>query len=166
MNALVVYFTQFGNTRQVAEVIASVLTGAGEARVMPIDRLATADLEDASLVVFGSPTHYQNLPKEVRAALDTLPRRVLRGKRVAAFDTSLEMWGPLMRMTAAHRLLAKLRKLGGKKVIRPETYLVTRGEAPESGERQDALREGELERARAWAASILARIGAGMENAA
>jgi hypothetical protein len=71
-----------------------------------------------------------------------------------------------MRMTAAHRLLAKLRKLGGKKVIRPETYLVTRGEAPESGERQDALREGELERARAWAASILARIGAGMENAA
>jgi flavodoxin len=131
MNALVVYFTQFGNTQKVAEVIAEVLTGEGEAYVMSIDGLAAADLEDASLVVFGSPTHYQNLPKEVRTALDTLPKRVLRGKRVAAF------------------------KLGGKKVASPETYLVTRGEVPESGERQDALCEGELERARAWAASLL-----------
>ena len=30
------------------------------------------------------------------------------GMRVAAFDTSVEMWGPLMWMTAAHRLLPKL----------------------------------------------------------
>ena len=85
---------------------------------------------------------------------------------MAAFDTSLEMWGPLMWMTAAHRLLPRLRKLGGKQVVRPETYLVVRGEDPESGERRDALCEGELERARVWAASILERSGARMERAA
>jgi hypothetical protein len=73
---------------------------------MPIDGLTATVLEDASLVVFGSPTHYQNLPKTIRAALDALPKRVLRGKRVAAFDTSLEMWGPLMWMTAAHSSIA------------------------------------------------------------
>jgi flavodoxin len=155
MNAVVVYYSQFGNTHKVAEAIVDVLSSAGEAHVIPIDGLTAADLEDASLVIFGSPTHYQNLPKEVRAALDTLPKRVLCGKRVAAFDTSVEAWGPLMRMTAAHRLLPRLRKLGGKKVARPETYLVMRGEVPGSGERQDALSEGELERARAWAASII-----------
>jgi flavodoxin len=166
MNTVVVYYSKFGNTRKIAETIAEVLTGAGETRVMPLNELAAADLEDASLIVFGSPTHYQNLPKEVRAALDTLPKHALRGKRVAAFDTSLEAWGPLMRMTAAHRLLPRLRRLGGKKVIRPETYLVTRGEVPESGERQDALREGELERARAWAGSILDRSGTRMKHAA
>ena len=166
MNTLVVYFTKFGNTRQVAEAIASVLSGEGEAHVISIDELTAADLEDVSLVVFGSPTHYQNLPKEVRAALDTLPKRVLHGKQVAAFDTSVEAWGPLMRMTAAHRLLPRLRKLGGKKVAGPETYLVTRGESPGSGERQDALREGELERAQTWAASILTHIGTEIERAA
>ena len=165
MNALVVYFTQFGNTRKIAEAIAEVLAGAGEARVISLDTLAAAALQDANLVVVGSPTHYQNLPKQVRATLDTLPKRALRGKQVAAFDTSLEMWGPLMRMTAAHRLLPRLGKLGGKKVVRPETYFVTRGEVPESGERLDALCEGELDRARAWAASILERVEARIERA-
>jgi flavodoxin len=166
VNALVVYFSQFGNTHKVAETIAEVLAGAGEARVTSLDGLTAVELADADLIVIGSPTHYQNLPKQVRAALDALPRRALRGKRVAAFDTSLEMWKPLMWMTAAHRLLPRLRRLGGKPVVRPETYLVARGEAPEGGERRDALREGELERARAWAASILERIGASMERAA
>jgi flavodoxin len=166
VNSLVVYFTQFGNTQNVAETITSVLAGAGEARAMSLDGLTPAELEDVNLIVLGSPTHYQNLPKQVRAVLDTLPKGVLRGKQVAAFDTSIETWGPLMRMTAAHRLLPKLRKLGGTKVVPPETYFVTRGEAPESGERQDALLEGELERARAWAASILERSSARMERAA
>jgi flavodoxin len=163
MNALVVYYTQFGNTQKVAAAISEALAGAKEARAMPIDVLTATGLADADLVVFGSPTHYQNLPKQVREALDALPRHALRGKRVAAFDTSLEMWGPLMWMTAAHRLLPRLRKLGGKPVARPETYLVVRGTAPESEERRDALCEGELERARAWAASILEQVGAGME---
>jgi flavodoxin len=166
MNALVVYFSHFGNTRKIAETIAEVLMGAGEARAVSIDGLTAAELKDADLVVFGSPTHYQNLPKAVRAALDTLPKRALRGKRVAAFDTSVETWRPLMWMTAAHRLLPKLRRLGGAKAVPPETYLVARGEAPESGERRDALHEGELEHAKAWAASILERIGARMERAA
>jgi flavodoxin len=156
--ALVVYFTQFGNTKKVAEMMAEVLSGAGKARAIPIDGLTAADLADADWVIFGSPTHYQNLPKAVRAALDALPRRALRGKGVAAFDTSVETWGPLMWMTAAHRLLPRLRRLGGKPVARPETFLVVRGEDPESGERRDALVEGELERARSWAASILKRV--------
>jgi flavodoxin len=166
MKALAVYFSRFGNTKKVAEAIAEVLAGAEDARAVPIDGLTADALQEADLVVIGSPTHYQNLPKEVRAALDTLPRRVLRGKRVAAFDTSVDTWGPLMWMTAAHRLLPKLRKLGGRKVARPETFLVARGEDPESGERQDALCEGELERARGWAASILERTTASMARAA
>jgi hypothetical protein len=63
-----------------------------------------------------------------------------------------------MWMTAAHRLLPKLRRMGGAKVVGPAIYFVERGEDPESGERQDALCGGELERAEAWAASILERV--------
>lgn len=157
MRSIVAYYTRYGNTKKVAEVIAEVLAGAGEARTAPIDELTADELEGVDLLVAGSPTHYQSLPKEVRAMLDEWPKRSLRGVQVAAFDTSVEAWGPLMWMTAAHRLLSELRKLGGKKVVGPETFLVERGKAPESEERQDALREGELERAKAWAADLSQR---------
>lgn len=156
MKTVVVYFTKFGNTRKVAEAIAGRLADAGEARALSFEELTASDLEEADLVVMGSPTHYQNLPKEVRAVLDTLPRKCLAGKKVAAFDTSVETWGPLMRMTAAHRLRSKLRKLGGKPIAKAETFLVERGTSPEDEEvRQDALLEGELERAPAWAEMLL-----------
>jgi flavodoxin len=157
MKSVVAYYTRYGNTQRVAEAIAEVLAGAGEARAVPVDELDVGELEGVALLVAGSPTHYQSLPKEVRAMLDEWPKRALRGVQVAAFDTSVETWGPLMWMTAAHRLLPKLRKLGGKKIAGPETFLVERGKSPESGERHDALREGELERARAWAADLLER---------
>jgi len=156
MKSRVVYYSRFSNTKAIAEAIAGVLASAGEARATSLDELTAADLADADTVIVGSPTHYQNLPNAVRASLAELPKRALRGKRVAAFDTSVEAWGPLMWMTAAHRLLPKLRKLGGKRLVRPASFLVTRGTDPESGERQDALCEGEIERARAWAESILA----------
>jgi flavodoxin len=156
MKSCVIYYSHFGNTKAIAEAIAGVLADAGEVRTTSLNELAAADLADADTVVVGSPTHYQNLPKAVRASLAELPKRVLRGKRVAAFDTSVEAWGPLMSMTAAHRLLPKLRKIGGRRLVRPVTFFVTRGVDPKSEERKDALCEGEIERARAWAQSILA----------
>ena len=156
MKSCVIYYSRFGNTQAIAEAVANVLADAGEARAISLDALTAADLADADTVIVGSPTHYQNLPKAVRTSLAELPKRALRGKRVAAFDTSVEAWGPLMRMTAAHRLLPKLRKLGGRRLARPETFFARRGTVPGSEERQDTLCEGEIERARAWADSILA----------
>ena len=76
---------------------------------------------------------------------------------MAAFDTSLEAWGPLMLMTAAHRLLPKLRKLGGKRGAGPETFLVNESDIQSEGE-IDLLCEGELERAREWASTILKQV--------
>jgi bacterioferritin (cytochrome b1) len=57
-------------------------------------------------------------------------------------------------MTAAHKLLRKLKKLGGTPVARPETFLV-KGEEVEEGTEADLLFEGELERAGPWAAALL-----------
>jgi flavodoxin len=146
MNSLVIYYSKFGNTRSIAEAIAETLGAAGPARALSIDQVHTADFDEVDLVVMGSPTHYQNLPKVVRPVLKALPRKILAGKSVAAFDTSLKMWGPIMLLTAAHRLLPRLRRLGGKRVVRPETFLVE-GNGP--------LCDGELERAREWAAAML-----------
>jgi hypothetical protein len=91
-----------------------------------------------------------NLPEAVRPVFKRLPRRILRDTHVATFDTSYKMSWWLNHFTAAKRLARELRKLGGRRIVPPETFHVVGREGP--------LYEGEIERARAWAASILARL--------
>lgn len=151
MQALVVYHSEFGNTRKVAEAIAEVLQGEGAARALSADQLAAADLQDVDLVVMGTPTHKMNLPQAVRPVFEKLPPRILRGVSTAAFDTSYRMSALLARFTAAKRIDRKLRKLGGKRLVPPETFHV-------HDHHEGPLYEGEIERAQRWAESILERL--------
>jgi flavodoxin len=118
--------------------------------VISMDQLTVSDLTGVDLVVAGTPTHRMNLPEAIRPVFETLPRRVLRGTPIAAFDTSYKMSRWLAPFTAARKLLSKLRKLGGKRVVPPETFHVMEREGP--------LYEGEIERAREWARSIHERL--------
>lgn len=148
MNTLIVYFSKFGHTQQVAEAMGQGLRSMNASvRLVSAEELAMADLKAADLVLMGSPTHNMNLPKATRPILDNLPKRCLRGKQVVAFDTSYKMNWLLARFTAAPRLLKKMRKLGGKQITRPETFFVAGREGP--------LLEGELERAEAWATILI-----------
>jgi flavodoxin I len=149
MNAIVVWFSKFGNTRRVAEAIAETLQAAGPVRVVSTDQLTAADVTGVDLVVVGTPTHIMNLPRAVLPVLDSLPRRSLKGIPVAAFDTSYQMSWLLNRFTAAKRLNRRLRRLGGRPIVPPATFLVV--------ERQGPLCEGEIERAIGWAEAILSR---------
>jgi flavodoxin len=150
MNTLVVYFSKFGNTQMLAEAIAASLSSNGNDRTMSSDDLTVDDLKNADLVVMGSPTHNMNLPKSVKPVFENLPKRILSGTSVAAFDTSYKMSWLLNQFTASKRLARKLRKLGGKLVLPPEIFHVMKREGP--------LYEGEIERAQTWAGSILQQI--------
>ena len=150
MNSLVVYFSKFGNTQRVAEAIAEEIESVGPVRLLSSDRLNASDLENVDLVVMGSPTHRMNLPEVVRPIFERLPKRILRGKPIAAFDTSYKMSPILARFTAAKKLAQKLRKLGGSRIIAPETFHVIGREGP--------LYDGEIERASTWAKTILERL--------
>jgi flavodoxin len=147
MNALVVYWSNFGNTQQVANAIAETIKAAGSVRMLSMDRLTAPDLQDVDLVVMGCPTHRMNLPEAVRSTFEALPRRILRKTPTAAFDTSYQMSAFLAHFTASKKLVQKLRKLGGKRLVPPETFRVVGREGP--------LYDGEIERARAWARSLL-----------
>jgi flavodoxin len=161
MKTLIVYFSKFGNTQKVAEAIADTLVQAGEARVISIDELTASGLNEIDLLVVGSPTHYQNIPKAVREVLKKMPHKSLFGKSVAAFDTSIKMWGPVMLLTAAHRLRCLLRALGGKPLVPPKTFLVESSDLPQDAARgRVTLRDGEIERAKAWADLMLRRLEA------
>jgi flavodoxin len=150
MNTLIVYFSKFGHTQQIALAMAQALeTAHGMVRLISAEELVATDLAAAALVVMGSPTHNMNVPTAVRPVLESLPKGCLRGKQVAAFDTSYKMNWLLARFTAAPRLNRQLRKLGGKPVTRPETFFVAGREGP--------LFDGELERARLWATALVAQ---------
>lgn len=114
---------------------------------MSSDQLSASDLNGVDLVVMGTPTHNMNLSKAVKPVFETLPKRILKGVPIAVFDTSYKMSWWLNHFTAAKRLAQKPRKLGGVRIIPPETFLVAEREGP--------LYEGEIERAKAWANTIL-----------
>jgi flavodoxin len=151
MNALVVCYSKFGYTREVARAIAETLEPEWTVRLIAVDRLTASDLEQMDLVVMGAPTHRMNLPEAVRAVLEALPERVLGGAFFAAFDTSYKMSALLARFSAAPKLARKLRRLGGRQAIPPETFHVLGREGP--------LYEGEIERAKAWTELMLTRLG-------
>ncbi|MFC1922589.1 flavodoxin family protein [Chloroflexota bacterium] len=150
MKTLVVYFSKFGNTQIVAEAIAGRAESKSSVRMISSEKLTASELHEVDLVVMGSPTHKMNLPKAVQPVFEKLPKRILRGTPVAAFDTSYKMSAILSRFTAAKKLARKLRKLGGKPIVPPETFHVKEREGP--------LYEGEIERAQAWAASLMAQL--------
>jgi len=152
MRILIAYFSKFGNTRKLAEAMAETMKPAGQVRVIAIDHLSANDFEGADLVVMGTPTHAFSVPQAVRAVLDALPLSILTGKSVAAFDTTVRWW-PLRRLRASPKLLARLTRLGGRRLARPETFFVrTKGE--ENVPEPNLLFEGELDRARKWAARL------------
>ncbi len=150
MNTLIIFFSKFGHTQMVAESIAQGFESGGPVRLLSLDQLEASDLKDVDLVVMGSPTHRMNLPEAVRPIFERLPKRILRGVPVAAFDTSYKMSPILARFTAAKKLAQKLRKLGGRRIVPPETFHVMEREGP--------LYEGEIERANAWAKTILEQL--------
>jgi flavodoxin len=153
MKTLIIHFSKFGNTKRVAQAIAETTKQAGDTRVISIDQLATSDLEGVDLVVMGSPTHAFSVPEAVQSALATLPPGVLAGKSVAAVDTTVKVW-PLRPMRASPGLLRQLRQLGGKAVVRPQTFSVQTHNTQKTGE-IDLLLEGQFERAQDWAGQIL-----------
>lgn len=153
MKTLIVYYSKFGNTRRVAEAMGETMKRAGEVHVLGIDELAAGDWEGVDLVVVGSPTHAFSIPAAVRSALAKQPRGILVGRSVAAFDTTVRRW-PFRRLRASPKLLRRLRQLGGKPVARPETFFVAMHGAPEA-HGADLLEDGQIDRARQWAAKLI-----------
>lgn len=169
MNAVVVYESIYGNTRQVAEAVAEGLGGANALAVHD----AGASAADADLLIVGGPTHMHGLATslsrrmaveaakedghaavEPRAAEEPGLRRWLHDlpkrdhARAAAFDTRIDK-SPTVTGMAARGIARRLRRRGYE-VIESESFLVEDAEGP--------LEEGELDRARAWGSELARRL--------
>ena len=158
MRALVVYDSVFGNTEQIARAIGSALGSTGDVQVLRVGSVQPGQLAGLDLLVVGSPTRGFRPTPALTSWLKGIPAGSLQGVRVAAFDTRISMDDPkvpgILRFMvklfgyAAQPIAGRLEKKGGVLAAPPEGFIVTASEGP--------LREGELERAAAWARQLVA----------
>jgi flavodoxin len=73
MKSLVVYFTQTGNTKMIAEVIHEVLSTHGEAEISTVRSVNLDTFMEYDLIVVGGPCHDSDLAPPVKGLLDKLP---------------------------------------------------------------------------------------------
>jgi len=156
MKALVIYDSVFGNTEKIARAISDALASRVGAEILRASEVAPERLTDFDLLVVGSPTRGFRPTEVVADVLKRIPPRSLKGAKVAAFDTRLkadELGSAGVRFLvktggyAAPRIAAQLRRAGGSLIIPPDGFYVEDTEGP--------LKAGELERAAAWANTIL-----------
>jgi hypothetical protein len=173
MRALIVYESMYGNTRAIAEHIATGIGDRLSTAVVPV-AAATPDLvEEADLLVCGAPTHVRGLPRPRtrQAAAEAAPAKGLtleldsagpglrewldalgpvKETRAAAFDTRLK--APVLITGRASKGIARqLRRHGFTVVAGSTSFLV---------DKETRLIEGEAERAEQWGRQLAATIPA------
>ncbi len=147
MNTLVLYESQFGNTRQIAKVIGAELEAHGPVRVMPISDYHPLTLQGVDMVIVGGPTQVHGMAGEMRKFLDGF-ESVPKGIPAAAFDTRLG--GPAILTGSASRGIQRQLKSRGFKVIaEPASFLVKTDEL-----KHTVLVPGEADRAAEWAKTL------------
>jgi flavodoxin len=151
MNALVVYESQFGNTERIAQAIAKALGANGVVRLEPIGKAGAVALQGVDLLVVGSPTQHHEATPDILAWFDQISPRALDGLTVAVFDTRYHM-SKLFSGSAAHAIGKEVQKRGGALIVPPESFFVA--------DRHGPLEAGEVERAAAWAGTLVAALAA------
>ena len=154
LKILIVYDTVYGNTQIIAEALRD---GVGSRHEVDLIRAVDADLDDLEnkdVLMVGSPTHGGLFIESIKTFLAAIPENGLANMSAAAFDTGSttenQGWSGRFIINllgyASPRIARELVKRGAS-VIRAETFFVLDTQGP--------LKEGEVERARAWSAGVL-----------
>jgi flavodoxin I len=157
MKALVVFDSFFGNTEKIAASITKTFAAKGEGKMVRASELKGDEWQGVDVLLVGSPTRAFSASPATKTFLNGLTSNSLQGKRVAAFDTRLPV-------EKAPGILKFLAKLFGFAALQIEKALAKKGgtlAAPAEGffveDSEGPLKEGELERAAAWATKLFAK---------
>ncbi|MHB8054254.1 MAG: flavodoxin family protein [Candidatus Aminicenantales bacterium] len=144
MNALVLYDTNFGNTKKAAEAIAETLGAAA----VSVSNVKIDDLGNYGLIVVGSPIVGWRPSEKMIAFLAGLGAGRLKNIKAAAFDTRVKLF---IHGDAAEKILRSLEGAGAEIAAEPGSFYVKGKEGP--------LLDGEIEKAKAWAALLKTKSG-------
>jgi flavodoxin len=151
MKTLVIYDSQYGNTKLLAEEIARILDECGEVSLLRAADAGPHIFNGEELLVVGGPTQAHGLSPQMKTLLEVARTRTPAGgyPKALAFDTRLN-WPHWMSGSAADKIGHSLEELGCSMLARPESFIVKGSEGP--------LAEGEKERVVAWIGSVLTKL--------
>lgn len=155
MNALILFDSQYGNTKKIAQSMSRALSVSAVVTEKSIAEATLADIQKSDLLIIGSPTQGGRPTKALQAFLDSLPPTLLANKKIAAFDTRFheekqKLWLRLLMKIigyAAPKLISFFQLRGGTPVMPPEGFFVNGTSGP--------LPSSELKRAAEWARKVL-----------
>jgi len=149
VKGIVVYDTTHGNTRSVAEALASTLREAGiEVDACHVKDVRRLNGSEYDLLVLGSPTRFGTMSLAVKFFLGKVKSDEWAGKPFAAFDTENPENMQKSEYSAGEKIAAKLRD---KKLNQLAPVLKAAVH-----EMKGPLLEGELERTKAYAKELAA----------
>jgi flavodoxin len=152
VDSIVIYASHFGNTRAIAEAIATGLSARGVVHVLAVEEVGAALPEHADLVVIGGPTEAHGMTVPLTEFLDRLGPEALRGVAAVGFDTRLR-WPRWLSGSAGSGITEWLRQAGARVIAPAESFFIT-GVAGTGGSKKAELQDGELERATAWGEAL------------
>ncbi len=141
MKSLVIYDTIYGNTKIIAETVAKEL--GGDANIVALEDFVPDDLRDVRFLVIGSPVIAWNPTERMKDFIFSFKKHQFDGFRAAVFDTQIELF---FHGDAASKIAIELARAGSIIVTDPIGFKVKGKRGP--------LKQGEVERAAAWARSL------------
>jgi flavodoxin len=146
MNTLIAFDSQYGNTEKIAKAIGAALLG--DVKVLRSDDVNVTEMSSYDLLILGTPTYGGRPMQPMQEFMNRLSNLAMDGKNFAAFDTRLAT--PFVKVFgyAAPKIEIELKAKGGKAIVPAVGFLV-------SGSKPPQLKEGELEKAAAWAKTII-----------
>jgi flavodoxin len=124
-----------------------------DVEILRVSNVKPEQLTGLKLLIVGSPTRQFRPTAAINNFLKRIPKNGLKGVKIAAFDTRFTMsvieesrvlpFFVRLFGYAAKPVSDRLKKKGGELIIPPEGFYVKDSEGP--------LKDGELERAAAWA---------------
>jgi hypothetical protein len=116
-----------------------------------LDPRQPVELQGVDVFIVGCPTQGWRPTPAIQSFLEEVSFEELRGLAVACFDTRFRL-PRFMTGSAANVMAAKLREKGVSLLVEPESFFVKATEGP--------LRDGELDRAAAWARMLIKEVEA------
>jgi len=141
MKALVIFDSNFGNTKIIAETISKGL--GKDVKVLSVSDFNIRELEGIELLVVGSPIIGWKPSEKMGRFLTGLSSNQLKGLKAATFDTRVKLF---ISGDASKKIAKGLKKAGAEIVVEPKAFLVKGTKGP--------LFDGEIEKATEWATSI------------
>lgn len=145
MKTLVIYDSNFGNTKLIASEIAKNISK--DAQLVSINNFNQSDLRGVDLLIVGSPIIGWRPTEKMSAFLKSLDGKIDGGFKFTSFDTRVKLF---IHGDAKDQIAKLLANIGGSQITTPKEFFVKDKEGP--------LLKGEVEKAAAWAKEIISII--------